>query len=204
FPKRFLQLVLAPDPAPADDARDQTLPLALRKLPKLLHPGENNPPGFRPREARQATDDAAQGALVNSLLGLRRGVRAGGSTGRLDRVAPRNGRIAARQAMSKGDLLVERGAEGLEKLSRKAAANGGFSASIAAALAEDAAFLRKLKPSLIKARAQGKAPTEGKSPVNRAPQEPRASSGPPISASRPRKRRRPKRRRQRAGGPNPF
>src|SRR5205823_9112151 len=30
FPERALQLVLAPDPTPADDARDQTLPLVLR------------------------------------------------------------------------------------------------------------------------------------------------------------------------------
>jgi hypothetical protein len=100
--------------------------------------------------------------------------------------------------MSKGDLLVERSAARLEELSRKAAAKGGFAATFAGELAEDAAFLRKLKPSLIKARAQGKAPT------NRAPQEPRAPSGPQVSASRPPRRRRPKRRRKRGGGPNPF
>ena len=107
--------------------------------------------------------------------------------------------------MSKGDLLVERGAVKLEELSRKAAAKGGFAASLADELAEDAAFLRRLKPSLIKARAQGKAP------INRAPQEPprtpsapSAPSAPQISASRPPKRRRPKRARKRGGGPNPF
>jgi hypothetical protein len=101
--------------------------------------------------------------------------------------------------MSKGDLLVERGAARLEQLSRKAAAKGGFAASLADELAEDAAFLRRLKPSLIKARAQGKAP------INRAPQAPpRAPSSPQISASRPPKRRRPKRARKRGGGPNPF
>jgi hypothetical protein len=106
--------------------------------------------------------------------------------------------------MSKGDLLVERGAAGLENLSRKAAAKGGIAANFADELADDGAFLRKLKPSLIKARAQGKASREGKSPINRAPQEPRVPSSPPISASRPPKRRRPKRRRKRGGGPNPF
>jgi hypothetical protein len=101
--------------------------------------------------------------------------------------------------MSKGDLLVERGAARLEELSRKAATKGGFVANLADELADDAAFLRKLKPSLIKARAQGKAP------INRAPQEPpSAPSGPQISASRPPKQRRPKRRRRRGGGPNPF
>jgi hypothetical protein len=98
--------------------------------------------------------------------------------------------------MSKGDLMVERGAARLEELSRKAAAKGGLAASFADELAEDAAFLRRLKPSLIKARAQGKAP------INRAPQ---GSPRPPqISASRPPKRRRPKRARKRGGGPNPF
>jgi hypothetical protein len=102
--------------------------------------------------------------------------------------------------MSKGDLLVERGAAGLESLSRRAAAKGGFAAHFADELAEDAAFLRKLKPSLIKARAKGDAP------IKRATQEPRSrvASSPPISASRPPKRRRPKRRRKRGGGPNPF
>jgi hypothetical protein len=101
--------------------------------------------------------------------------------------------------MSKGDLMVEKGAARLEELSRKAAAKGGFVANLADELADDAAFLRKLKPSLIKARAQGKAP------INRAPQEPpRAPSAPRDSASRPPKRRRPKRRRKAGGGPNPF
>ncbi len=107
--------------------------------------------------------------------------------------------------MSKGDLLVERGAARLEELSRKAASKGGFAANFADELAEDAAFLRKLKPSLIKARAQGKTPTDGKSPINRAaPQEPPAPRRPEVSDSRPPKRRRPKRRRKRGGGPNPF
>lgn len=101
--------------------------------------------------------------------------------------------------MSKGDLLMERGAVKLEELSRKAAAKGGFAANLADELAEDAAFLRKLKPSLIKARAQGNAP------IDRASQEPpRAPSAAQISGSRPPKRRRPKRTRKRGGGPNPF
>jgi hypothetical protein len=114
-------------------------------------------------------------------------------------MAPRDRRVTAGEAMSKGDALMERGAVKLEELSRKAAAKGGFAASLADELAEDAAFLRRLKPSLIKARAQGKAP------INRAPQKPpRPSSAPQISASRRPKRRRPKRTRRRGGGPNPF
>jgi hypothetical protein len=102
--------------------------------------------------------------------------------------------------MSKGDLLVERGARGLEELSRKAAAKGGLAAKISDELADDAVFLRKLKPSLIKARAKGKAP------VNQAP-EPKPESPPPSSGApspaRPRRRRKAKRP-TRSRGPNPF
>ena len=100
--------------------------------------------------------------------------------------------------MSSLDLLVERGAAKLEELSRKAATRGGFAASFAEELAEDAVFLRKLKPSLIKARAKGQAP------VNRAPQAPPPPTSPQVSASPPPKRRRRKRPRKRTGGPNPF
>jgi hypothetical protein len=61
--------------------------------------------------------------------------------------------------MTRGDALVERGATGLQRLSRRAAAAGGLTSKLAPELADDAAFLRKLKPSLIAARARGKAPT---------------------------------------------
>ena len=98
--------------------------------------------------------------------------------------------------MSKADLLVERGADRLEHLSRKAAAKGGFAAKLADGLAEDADFLRKLKPSLIKARAKGRAPI-----VRASDREPQAPSEPQITAPR----RKPKAKgRRRGGGPNPF
>jgi hypothetical protein len=98
--------------------------------------------------------------------------------------------------MSKADLLVERGADRLEGLSRKAAAKGGFAAKFADELADDAAFLRRLKPSLIKARAKGHAP------ITRASdREPEAPSAPQITAPQ----RKPKaKKRRRSGGPNPF
>jgi hypothetical protein len=101
--------------------------------------------------------------------------------------------------MSKADLLVERGADRLEDLSRKAAAKGGFAAKLADELAEDAVFLRKLKPSLIKARAKGRAPiartTELETPAPSAQQM--TTPQPQPSKSKP-KQRRPKR------GLNPF
>ena len=100
--------------------------------------------------------------------------------------------------MSTLDLLVERGAERLENLSRKAAAKGGFAAKLADELAEDAAFLRKLKPSLIKARAKGHA---DHAPIARASdREPEAPSAPQIAAPRPK----PKAKKNRRGRPNPF
>ena len=100
--------------------------------------------------------------------------------------------------MSKGDVLVERGAAKLEDLSRKAAAKGGFAAKLADELADDAAFLRKLKPSLIKARAKGRDPVIRA--TDREP-EPQAPNAPQLSAPR----RRPKRKRPRDGqGLNPF
>jgi hypothetical protein len=98
--------------------------------------------------------------------------------------------------MTKADLLVERGADRLEELSRKAAAKGGFAAKLADELAEDAAFLRKLKPSLIKARAKGRAP------ITRASdRETEAPNAPQITAPRakPKAKQRP-----RGRGPNPF
>jgi hypothetical protein len=97
--------------------------------------------------------------------------------------------------MSKADLLVERGAARLEDLSRKAAAKGGFAAKLADELAEDAAFLRKLKPSLIKDRAKGRAPI-----ARASDREPEAPSAPQITAPR----RKPKAKRRGRGGPNPF
>jgi hypothetical protein len=92
--------------------------------------------------------------------------------------------------MSRGDQLVDRAANSLRKFSDRAAAQGGLAAKLAQPLAEDAAFLRKLKPSLIAARARGEAPTT-------AP----AGSGVPAAPTKPQLPPRPKRG---GGGPNPF
>ena len=60
----------------------------------------------------------------------------------------------------RGDDLVEKGAERLRQLSERAAGRGGGGEQLAQQLADDAAFVRKLKPSLIVARARGQAPTD--------------------------------------------
>ena len=67
----------------------------------------------------------------------------------------------------RGDALVERGAAKLQELSRDLASRGGFGAQIAPELAEDAEFLRKLKPSLIAARIRGEASTNARPPSER-------------------------------------
>ncbi len=96
--------------------------------------------------------------------------------------------------MSKGDLIVERGAQRLQALAGRAAARGdGVGEWLAEELRNDAAFLRKLKPSLIAARARGQAPTSPAAPTPTqtappsAPSQPqlgprpgRRSSGPPT------------------------
>ena len=91
--------------------------------------------------------------------------------------------------MTKADQLVDKAAARLQEMAEKAAAEGGVAAKLAQPLADDAAFLRKLKPSLIVARAKGEAPTSqqpGQGVV--------APSGPQLG----------KRSKPRGRGPSPF
>jgi hypothetical protein len=97
--------------------------------------------------------------------------------------------------VSKGDLLVERGARRLHELADRAAARGdGVGEWLSEELRNDAVFLRKLKPSLMTARAKGNAPTDQEPG---APPPP-APSGPQLG-SRP-----PKPKRKKGGGPSPL
>lgn len=119
-----------------------------------------------------------------------------------------------------GDLLVERGAMRLQELADKAAARGdGVGTWLSEELRTDAAFLRKLKPSLVKARARGEAPrspapppadTEAamaEPPRSEAPtvHEPTAPPPPPPPPPRPAafKPQKPKGAKKR-GGPPPI
>jgi len=90
----------------------------------------------------------------------------------------------------KGDRAVEAGADKLERLSGKAAAKGGLAGKLSGELAEDASFLRKLKPSLMVRRAKGELPKD-RAPGSTAVRRPAAPSGPQHA---PQKQR----------GPNPF
>jgi hypothetical protein len=91
--------------------------------------------------------------------------------------------------MNRGDQLIERGADRLRQLSEEMAARGGVGEKLGEQLAEDAVFLRKLKPSLIRARARGEAPTDQKPGTDVV-----APVGPQI----------PKRPKPPGSGPNPF
>jgi hypothetical protein len=94
--------------------------------------------------------------------------------------------------MSALDTLADKAQAASERL----APQGGFKAKLADELADDAVFLRKLKPELIKKRMKGQAPTD-QSP-GEAPQAP---SGPQLDAHpQPKKQKKS----GAGGGPNPF
>jgi hypothetical protein len=91
--------------------------------------------------------------------------------------------------VTRADQTIERAADKLQELANKAAAQNGFKQKLAQPLADDAEFLRKLKPSLIAARIRGEAPTDQK-----------PASGAVAPAAAPSEA--PKAKRQ--GGPNPW
>jgi hypothetical protein len=94
--------------------------------------------------------------------------------------------------MTKADAAVDSAADKLETFVKNAQSSGGVKAKVAGALADDPDFLRKLKPSLIKARAKGEAPTDEPSGGARS-----APSGPQIERPKPPKS-------KRTGGPSPW
>jgi hypothetical protein len=80
---------------------------------------------------------------------------------------------------TKADQTIDLAADKLEGFVRDAQRSGGVKGKVGEALADDPEFLRKLKPSLIVARAKGKAPTEP---------APSAPSGPQLErAEKPKK-----------------
>ena len=84
---------------------------------------------------------------------------------------------------SRGDAAIEGLAQRIERAAGGAAAEGGLKAKLAEPLAEDAAFLRQLKPSLIRARMRGTAPTDAPAGSGSAVLPPRpAPSGPQLGA----------------------
>jgi hypothetical protein len=97
--------------------------------------------------------------------------------------------------MTTADQKVERAANKLQQLANQMAGEGGMKAKLAEPLADDADFLRKLKPSSIKARAKGEAPT------NQEPGTPTVAPSSPQLGSRPKPK---KKKRGGGGGPSPI
>ena len=95
---------------------------------------------------------------------------------------------------TKADEMVERAASRLEELSQDAATSDGIKAKLAPELAEDADFLRKMKPSLVKERIKGNNndPVE---PVGGAGLRPEDRPAPPKPSPK---------RRGAGGGPSPL
>jgi hypothetical protein len=107
--------------------------------------------------------------------------------------------------MTSADLLVERGAQSLHRLAGRAAARGdGVGTWLAEELEADAAFLRKLKPSLISARMRaaknGGVPAEPPPPSSPPPANPNPGPPPAPGATAPRPKPKPKS----SGGPSPW
>jgi hypothetical protein len=94
--------------------------------------------------------------------------------------------------MSSADHKVERLADKLQAFAQRSAQEGGLKAKLSEPLAEDAAFVRKLKPSAIKARARGEAPTNGR------------PERPVVAPTAPQLGKRPAPKRKGGGGPNPW
>jgi hypothetical protein len=94
----------------------------------------------------------------------------------------------------RGDAAVESAADKLASFVETARRSGGVKAKVGAALAEDPDFLRKLKPSLIRARVKGEAPTDERPGT---PAQPSAPSAPQLERPKPP-------RAKRSGGPSPW
>ncbi len=85
---------------------------------------------------------------------------------------------------------LDAAADKLQETADSLAAQGGVKAKLAQPLADDAEFLRKLKPSLMAARVRGEAPTDEKPAEGRvAPSAPQLARPKPHGAP---------------GGPSPW
>jgi hypothetical protein len=83
--------------------------------------------------------------------------------------------------MTKADQAVDTAADKVAAFVRDARGAGGVKGKLGDALAEDPAFIRKLKPSLIKARAKGQGRVE---PAPLAPSGPQLERPKAVKAKR--------------------
>jgi hypothetical protein len=84
--------------------------------------------------------------------------------------------------MTRGDQALDAAAERLETFVREAERQGGVKAKVGHAFEGDPEFLRKLKPSLVAARARGRRPVEPEArtvTATAAPRQPKKARGGP-------------------------
>ena len=96
--------------------------------------------------------------------------------------------------MKPADQHVDQAAEKVQQFANRMAGEGGAKAKLAEPLAEDADLIRRMKPSLIKARLKGEAPTDQK-----AGETVIAPSAPQLDA-----RPAPEKKKGERGGVNPW
>ena len=78
--------------------------------------------------------------------------------------------------MTAGDHAFDRAAAKLREASARAAERGGIAAKLAGPLAEDASFVTKLKPTLVRERLRGRTPAADRAAAPSGPQlQPRPS-----------------------------
>jgi hypothetical protein len=111
--------------------------------------------------------------------------------------------------MPTADDRVDRLADKLQAFADRSASDAGVKGKLAKPLADDAAFIRGLKPSLIKARAKGEAPTDGAprsgtvAPSSAPPgMQAAPATKPKLKLKRPKRPKGPKG--DGGGGPNPW
>jgi hypothetical protein len=93
--------------------------------------------------------------------------------------------------MTKADQAVDTAADKVAAFVRGTRGTGGLKGKLGDAFADDPEFIRKLKPSLMKARARGRRP------IDPAGGERHAPSGPQVDRPKPPKA-------KRRGGPSPW
>lgn len=99
--------------------------------------------------------------------------------------------------MSAADQKVDQAADKVQELANQMAGEEGFKAKLADPLAEDADLIRRMKPSLIKARAKGEAPT------GQRPGETAIAPSAPQLGTRPEPKQKPEQKPERKA-PNPW
>ena len=166
--ERVEQLLLRPElPAP-NEAQHELLAVDLREAALGVHGAM-----FAAMEARRKRSHVAEGDVDGSLRRVRGSLDDGRPPAREQRLARGDRRRASDEEMTtKADQAVESAADKLDAFVREAQASGGVKAKVGQALADDPEFLRKLKPSLIKARATGGAPVEPAGGTRSAPSGP--------------------------------